>query len=42
MKYYFAPGTCSIGVRVVLEEIGKPYEAVKVDFANRAQSAAGG
>ncbi len=40
MKYYFAPGTCSIGVRVVLEEIGKPYEAVKVDFANRAQYAA--
>jgi glutathione S-transferase len=26
MKLIFAPGACSLGIHVVLEEIGKPYE----------------
>ena len=26
MKLYYAPGVCSIGIHVLLEEIGKPYE----------------
>jgi glutathione S-transferase len=26
MKLMFAPGACSIGIHVLLEEIGKPYE----------------
>ena len=30
MKLFYAPGACSIGIHVALEEIGKPYEAVKV------------
>ena len=27
MKLFYAPGACSIGIHVLLEEIGKPYEA---------------
>ena len=26
MKLFYAPGACSIGIHVLLEEIGKPYE----------------
>jgi glutathione S-transferase len=37
MKFYYARGTCSIGIHIVLEEIGVPYEAVAVDFRNAAQ-----
>ncbi len=25
MKLFYAPGACSIGIHVLLEEIGKPY-----------------
>ena len=28
---YYAPGACSLAVHIVLEWIGEPYEAVKVD-----------
>ena len=31
MKLYYARGACSMGIHVVLEEIGKPYDAVKLD-----------
>jgi glutathione S-transferase len=30
MKLYYAPGACSIGIHVLLEEIGKPYELQKL------------
>ena len=37
MKLYYSPGACSIGIHVLLEEIGKPYEAVKLDFSKGEQ-----
>jgi glutathione S-transferase len=37
MKLYYAPGTCAIGIHVLLEEIGKPYRLELVDFRNQAQ-----
>ena len=37
MKLYYMPGACSIGMHVLLEEIGKPYDLHKVDGANREQ-----
>lgn len=32
MKLFYAPGACSMGIHILLEEIGKPYEAVKLDI----------
>lgn len=32
MKLYFSPGACSLGIHVLLEEIGKPYDTVQVDL----------
>lgn len=37
MKLFYAPGACSIGIHVLLEEIGKPYEAEAVDLRGGAQ-----
>jgi glutathione S-transferase len=37
MKLYYAPGACSIGIHVLLEEIGKPYELAKLDFQQGEQ-----
>ncbi len=37
MKLYYAPGTCAIGIHVLLEEIGKPYQLELVDFRDSAQ-----
>ena len=37
MKLYYMPGACSIGIHVLLEEIGKPYDAHKVDGAKQEQ-----
>lgn len=33
MKLYYAPGACSIGIHVLMEEVGKPYEAAKLNIA---------
>jgi glutathione S-transferase len=37
MKLLYAPGACSIGIHVLLEEIGKPYEAERVNLQGGAQ-----
>ena len=37
MKLYYMPGVCSVGIHVLLEEIGKPYQTELVDFREGAQ-----
>jgi glutathione S-transferase len=37
MKLYYAAGACSVGIHVLLEEIGKPYEAHAVSFKDAEQ-----
>ena len=37
MKFFYAPGACSIGIHVLLEEIGKPYDAMLVNLREGAQ-----
>jgi glutathione S-transferase len=37
MKLYYMPGVCSIGIHVLLEEIGKPYELETVNLREGAQ-----
>jgi glutathione S-transferase len=32
MKLYYAPGACSIGIHVLLNEIGKPFETEKANL----------
>jgi glutathione S-transferase len=37
MKLYYAPGACSVGIHVLMEEIGKPYDVELVNFRDGAQ-----
>ncbi len=37
MKLFYSPGACSLGIHVLLEEIGAPYEAEKVDLKSGQQ-----
>ncbi len=37
MKLYYAPGACSLGIHILLEEIGKPYQAEKLDLRGQQQ-----
>ena len=36
MKLMYSPGACSVGIHVLLEEIGKPYEAQLVNLREGA------
>lgn len=38
-KLFYAPGACSIGIHVLLEEIGKPYEPILLNIREGAQFA---
>jgi glutathione S-transferase len=37
MKLFYSPGACSIGIHVLMEEIGRPYEAVLTSTREGAQ-----
>lgn len=39
MKLYWGPHTCAIGIHILLEEIGKPYETERIDVAGGATKA---
>lgn len=37
MKLFYSPGSCALGVHVLMEEIGAPFELQRVNFAEREQ-----
>lgn len=37
LKFFYAPGTCALATHIVLEHLGTPHEAVRLDFANNQQ-----
>jgi glutathione S-transferase len=37
MKLYYGPGACSLGIHLLMEEIGKPYEGVAVSLRQGEQ-----
>lgn len=37
MKLFYTPGTCSLAIHILLEEIGKPFDIQKIDFAKQEQ-----
>jgi glutathione S-transferase len=37
MKLHYAPGACSLGIHVLLEEIGKPYDVARVNLREGEQ-----
>lgn len=37
MKLYYSPGACSLGIHVLLEEIGRPYELQRLNFPDGEQ-----
>lgn len=38
-KLFYAPGTCAMGIHVLLEEIGKPFELHKINLMAHEQHA---
>ncbi|MBN8629885.1 MAG: glutathione S-transferase N-terminal domain-containing protein [Rhodobacterales bacterium] len=35
--FYYSTNSCSLGIRIILEEIGLPYDSVAIDFKSREQ-----
>lgn len=40
MKLFYSPGTCSLGIHIILEEIGTPYETSLVNLREGEQFSA--
>jgi glutathione S-transferase len=38
VRLFYSPGTCALGVHVLMEEIGAPFDLKRVNFAEREQS----
>jgi glutathione S-transferase len=41
LKLYYAPGTCALATHIVLEHLGCPHEAVRLDFRRDEQRSPG-
>jgi glutathione S-transferase len=41
MKLYHSPGSCALGIHVLLEEIGAPFDLHRINFAEREQHSEG-
>lgn len=41
MKLYYAPQTCSMGIHLLMEEIGQPFERQALSFATQEQRSSG-
>lgn len=37
LRFYYAPRTCALATHIVLEHLGTPHEAVRLDFAAQQQ-----
>jgi glutathione S-transferase len=37
MKLFYSPGSCALGVHILLEEIGAPFDLARVNFAEGQQ-----
>ena len=37
MRLYYSPGSCALGIHALMEEIGAPFELVRLNFAEREQ-----